>query len=223
GISSSKEQTRGVVEGALNVGAERASTKEAQARQFALGQEQLDIRRQRNESLAAFEFEQIRGQERGRRSQAIGGALEFGFNLLTTPFGSKKKTTTLLAGGGSQTVTSRGTVGGALAAGTISILRTIFSSIRYKENISDMGEIDSKRIYDLDLVRFNYKEDAPVSQSEKETVQYGLIAEEVANVIPEMVVFDEQGRAKMIDYSKLVPLLLKELQEMKKALSMEVI
>jgi len=205
------------------VGAERASEQARLSQQFALQQEGLDIQRQRNEAQQAFQFEQIRGQERGRRSQAIGGALEFGFNLLTTPFGSKKKTTTLLAGGGSQTVTSRGTVGGALAAGTISILRTIFSSIRYKENISDMGEIDSKRIYDLDLVRFNYKEDAPVSQSEKETVQYGLIAEEVANVIPEMVVFDEQGRAKMIDYSKLVPLLLKELQEMKKALSMEVI
>ncbi len=112
GISPSKEQTRGVVEAALNVGADRASTKEAQARQFALGQEQLDIRRQRNESLAAFEFEQIRGQQRGLRSKAISGFAQFG-------------TLALLLRGGTSSTTTKTATGSTTVTKPISILNII--------------------------------------------------------------------------------------------------
>lgn len=196
GISSSKEQTRGVVEAALNVGADRASTREAQARQFALGQEELEIRKQRNEAIQAFEFEQIRGQERATRSQAIAGVGQLaGLALFSPIFSSSTGAPTTIAGK----------------------IFKLFSSIRYKENVSDVGSLNSERIYDLKPVSYNYKED------KEKTIQFGLIAEEVAKVIPEMVDFDEQGRPDKVDYAQLIVLLLNELKEVKKALSMEVI
>ncbi len=112
GIAPSKEQTRGAIEAALNVGADRASTREAQARQFALGQEQLDIRRQRNESLAAFEFEQIRGQERGLRSKAISGFAQFG-------------TLALLLRGGTTSTTTKTATGSTTTTKPLSVLNII--------------------------------------------------------------------------------------------------
>lgn len=43
-------------------------------------------------------------------------------------------------------------------------------------------------------------------------MQYGLIAEEVAEVYPEIVTRDEQGVIDGVRYEALTPLLLKELQ-----------
>jgi hypothetical protein len=49
-------------------------------------------------------------------------------------------------------------------------------------------------------------------------VQYGLIAEEVAGVFPELVVFDEEGRSETVKYHLLAPLLLHELQRAERRL-----
>ena len=44
-------------------------------------------------------------------------------------------------------------------------------------------------------------------------LQYGLIAEEVAEVYPELVVYDDQGRVKTVLYQQLSGMLLNELQK----------
>ena len=99
GRTPSKEETRGVVEGALNVGAERASEQARLSQQFALQQEGLDIQRQRNEAQQAFQFEQIRGQEKATRSQAIAGVGKLaGLALFAPIFSSSTGKPTTVAG-----------------------------------------------------------------------------------------------------------------------------
>jgi Chaperone of endosialidase len=44
-------------------------------------------------------------------------------------------------------------------------------------------------------------------------LQYGLIAEEVARVYPELVIRNESGRIDGVRYDELVPMLLNEMQQ----------
>ena len=44
-------------------------------------------------------------------------------------------------------------------------------------------------------------------------IDYGLIAEEVADVYPDLVVKDADGQVQTVQYHKLVPMLLNELQK----------
>jgi hypothetical protein len=57
-------------------------------------------------------------------------------------------------------------------------------------------------------VTFKLKTDA------EGTVQYGLIAEEVAKVYPELVVRDNKGRIDGVRYDELAPMLLNEVQKL---------
>jgi hypothetical protein len=89
-------------------------------------------------------------------------------------------------------------------------LGTVSSSRRYKEDITEMGSA-SERLLQLNPVTFNYqKADA---NGDKPT-QYGLIAEEVAEVFPELVVFNEQNEPETVKYRMLSSLLLNELQKL---------
>jgi hypothetical protein len=56
-------------------------------------------------------------------------------------------------------------------------------------------------------VQFQYKADP------EGTVRYGLIAEEVAKVYPELVVRDANGRIDGVRYDELAPMLLNEMQQ----------
>ncbi len=82
------------------------------------------------------------------------------------------------------------------------------SSSRYKSNISSMEDISW--IYDLNPVNFNYNSD------ETETKQYGLIAEEVEEVNPSFVSYNEDGEVETVSYSQLISPLIKALQEQNK-------
>ncbi len=84
----------------------------------------------------------------------------------------------------------------------------VSSSIRYKENIKDIGN-GSEKLYDLRPVSFNYKGDNSSS------LQYGLIAEEVEEVMPEIVSYDEEGNPETVSYSKLISPMLNEIQQLK--------
>jgi len=79
-------------------------------------------------------------------------------------------------------------------------LGTVSSSIVYKENIETMQ--GAERLYSLRPVSFNYKTD----KTKKKT--YGLIAEEVLEHIPEIVVRDKTGAIETIQYHLLVPMML---------------
>jgi methyl-accepting chemotaxis protein len=83
-----------------------------------------------------------------------------------------------------------------------------------------MGEASS-RIFRLRPVTFRYKK--PYANGEK-PIQFGLIAEEVAQVFPELAVYDAQGEPQTVKYQLLGSLLLNEflkehqrVQEMEKA------
>jgi hypothetical protein len=47
----------------------------------------------------------------------------------------------------------------------------------------------------------------------KGSLQYGLIAEEVAKVYPELVIRNESGRIDGVRYDELAPMLLNEMQQ----------
>ena len=79
------------------------------------------------------------------------------------------------------------------------------SSARYKRDIRDMGDA-SAGLLRLRPVSFRYKQDA------KGTLQYGLIAEEVARVYPELVTYGADGKVETVAYHLLPAMLLNEMQ-----------
>jgi hypothetical protein len=90
-------------------------------------------------------------------------------------------------------------------------LGTLSSSRRYKEDIEDMGTV-SERLLALRPVTFRYKK---ATKEGEQPLQFGLIAEEVAEVFPELVVFDDEGQPETVKYHLLTSMLLNELQKQK--------
>lgn len=89
-------------------------------------------------------------------------------------------------------------------------LGTVTSSRRYKEDIRDMGDA-SRGLMQLRPVTFHYK---PEYASGKRTRQYGLIAEEVAEVYPELVLSDPKtGQPQTVAYHLVNAMLLNEVQK----------
>ena len=82
-------------------------------------------------------------------------------------------------------------------------LGTTSSSRRYKKDIKVMEQA-SKAILSLKPVTFHYKTDT------KDTPQFGLIAEEVAEVNPDLVVRDENGEIYTVRYDAVNAMLLNE-------------
>jgi len=74
-----------------------------------------------------------------------------------------------------------------------------------------MGD-SSDVLMKLRPVTFHYREDV-VGAEEAKTQQYGLIAEEVAEVAPELVASDADGKPDSVKYHVLPALLLNELQK----------
>ena len=89
------------------------------------------------------------------------------------------------------------------------------SSRRFKDNILDMGDASSK-LFQLRPVTFFYK---PQYDDGSHIVQYGLIAEEVAKIYPDLVVYDTDGQPQTVRYHLLTPMLLNELQKQHKIVS----
>jgi Chaperone of endosialidase len=88
-------------------------------------------------------------------------------------------------------------------------LGTIVSSGRFKEDIQDMGDA-SNALLRLRPVTYRYKQ--PYKNGSK-PVDYGLIAEEVADVYPDLVVKGKDGQIQTVQYQKLTPMLLNEVQK----------
>jgi hypothetical protein len=85
-------------------------------------------------------------------------------------------------------------------------LGVLASSERYKTAIAPMGS-NTEKLQQLRPVSFHLKTDP------NGAVQYGLIAEEVAKVYPELVIRDERGRIDGVRYDELAPMLLNEVQK----------
>lgn len=88
-------------------------------------------------------------------------------------------------------------------------LGTVNSSIRFKEDVHDMADA-SDRLFQLRPVTYRYK---TVYADGSKPVDYGLIAEEVAEVYPDLVARDADGEILTVQYQKLTPMLLNELQK----------
>jgi Chaperone of endosialidase len=82
-------------------------------------------------------------------------------------------------------------------------LGTMSSSVRFKKEIKPM-ETASESILALKPVTFHYKSDT------KDTPQFGLIAEEVAKVNPDLVVRDADGKVYTVRYEAVNAMLLNE-------------
>ena len=85
-------------------------------------------------------------------------------------------------------------------------LGVLGSSERFKTDIAPMPELSDK-IKRLRPVTFRYKTDPQAIR------QYGLIAEEVDQVYPELVIRDEAGKIQGVRYEELAPMLLNEVQQ----------
>jgi len=94
------------------------------------------------------------------------------------------------------------------------------SSLEYKTEISTL-DIDTNKILELRPVTYQYKDEYKhLGKELKSGTQIGLIAEEVAEVFPELALLkeDEDGetRVRNVDYEKLSILLLSEVQKLRK-------
>jgi len=89
-------------------------------------------------------------------------------------------------------------------------LGTVASSKRFKEDIKPMDKA-SEALLALKPVTFHYKSDS------KATPQFGLIAEEVAEVNPNLVVRDKNGEILTVHYDQVNAMLLNEFLKEHKA------
>jgi len=88
------------------------------------------------------------------------------------------------------------------------------SSRRFKQDIHNMDQASSD-LMRLRPVTFRYKRGYDNGEGQ---VQYGLIAEEVEEVYPELVVNSDDGKAKTVEYQKMTTMLLNELQKQEERL-----
>jgi hypothetical protein len=91
-------------------------------------------------------------------------------------------------------------------------LGTVSSSRRFKEDIRDMADT-SRRLFQLRPVTFRYKQ---AYGDGSKPIQYGLIAEQVAEAFPELAVRNVDGVVETVHYETLNVLLLNELQKQQK-------
>jgi hypothetical protein len=95
--------------------------------------------------------------------------------------------------------------GSAVVVNSNGKLGVTASAERYKTDVAPIGS-DTGKLNQLRPVSFKLKSDATGTR------QYGLIAEEVAKVYPELVIRDGKGRIYGVRYDELAPMLLNEMQ-----------
>ena len=128
----------------------------------------------------------------------LGVASEDGTIRLGT---AAKQTATFIAGIRGATPGNANTV--PVVIDSAGQLGTVSSSRRFKNEIKPVGEV-SKAILELHPVTSQYKSDA------QNTPQFGLIAEDVAKVNPNLVVHDDDGKINTVRYDAVNAMLLNE-------------
>jgi hypothetical protein len=100
-----------------------------------------------------------------------------------------------------------GSVGTIQTSGSSTLYNTS-SDQRLKENIADADDAGSK-IDAIQVRKFDWKSDGSHQD-------YGMVAQELLDVAPEAVSAPEDPEEMMgVDYSKLVPMMLKEIQSLR--------
>lgn len=101
--------------------------------------------------------------------------------------------------------------GSAVYVNSAGRLGVLASSERYKTAVTPMGK-NTEKLQQLRPVSFHLKIDPDGA------LQYGLIAEEVDKVYPELVIRDEAGNIQGVRYDELAPMLLNEMQKQRQEL-----
>ena len=103
-------------------------------------------------------------------------------------------------------------IGSITQSGTTAVLFNVTSDQRLKENIVDAGSASSL-VDALQVRQYDWKSDGSHQR-------YGFIAQELVTVAPEAVHQPADPEEMMaVDYSKLVPMLVKEIQDLRKRLA----
>ena len=103
-------------------------------------------------------------------------------------------------------------IGSITQAGTTGVLYNVTSDQRLKDNIQDAAPA-SALIDSIQVREYDWKADGSHQR-------YGFIAQELVTVVPEAVHQPADPEEMMaVDYSKLVPMLVKELQDLRKRLA----
>ena len=130
--------------------------------------------------------------------------------------GSPDESTTIRIGTTYQTAAYIGGIYGSASPSGVPVyinsdglLGTQTSSLRFKEQVRDMGD-STNALMKLRPVTFLYKSEYAKGDR---TLQYGLIAEEVAKVYPELVAYDNDGQPYTVRYQYLATMLLNEVQK----------
>src|SRR6266540_1768507 len=156
-------------------------------------------------------------------SNNIGIGLDGGLDLTTgsnnicigTSGVAGESSTIRIGTAGKQTATFVAGISGQTSPGGVAVfvtatgkLGTVTSSRRVKEDIREIGE-ESDGLMSLRPVAFRYKPEIDLTG----LTQYGLIAEEVADVYPDLVAYDRDGRPETVRYHLVNALLLNEVQK----------
>jgi len=145
--------------------------------------------------------------------------------VIANPGGSSLESGAIRIGtGGRQKNTYIAGISGVTVAGGVGVvidtnghLGTVTSSTRYKEAIKPMDK-SSEAILSLKPVSFHYKKEL----DPQGVPQFGLVAEDVAKVDPDLVARDEEGKPYTVRYEAVNAMLLNEfLKEHKKVEELE--
>lgn len=146
----------------------------------------------------------------GRNNIFIGGDTEFPTDTGAIHIGSDSThTQTYIAGIHGASVFAASDL--PVLVDSVGKLGTAVSSRRFKTDIVDLGAT-ATRLQALRPVSFRYLPEA----RRGDATEFGLIAEEVAAVLPELVVNDREGQPFTVRYHQLAPLLVAEVQRLQR-------
>ena len=75
-----------------------------------------------------------------------------------------------------------------------------------------MGDATAK-LLELRPVMFRYKQEQTMPDGSEVPPEYGLIAEEVAEIMPDLVVYDDAGKPFTVKYHMMSTMLLNEMKK----------
>jgi hypothetical protein len=175
---------------------------------------------------SAYGDEALDGNTTGSNNTAIGtlagrdlttgnNNIDIGYNVVgvageanTIRMGNNDINTTIIRGISGQTIPSGATV----VVASNGQLGTMTSSRRFKQDIKPMDKV-SEALFSLKPVTFRYKKEIDPAGS----LQFGLVAEDVERVNPDLVTRDENGKVNSVRYETVNAMLLSEfLKEHKK-------
>ena len=155
------------------------------------------------------------GEEAGSNLTTGDNNIDIGYNVVglageanTIRIGNNDITDAFIRGISGTTVAS----GDAVLVASNGHLGTITSSRRFKQDIKPMDKA-SETLFSLKPVTFHYKKEIDPAGSS----QFGLVAEDVERVNPDLVTRDENGKVNSVRYDKVNAMLLNEFLKEHKA------